>query len=137
MCRLFVQVSPFFAWGRVQKFGWQGDADDDELQPFPERSFTFDRSEYEQLLRDLREHYKRRALMPQPTRNLLRCSASDPPPIGQHSGQEVPGPSKREARLTFPKRDGSKASIGAVDLSGPTLDRTWQCRDRSQPKCRP
>lgn len=55
-----------------QKFGWQGDADDDEPQPFPERSFTFDRSEYEQLLRGLREHYKKRALMPQPVENLLR-----------------------------------------------------------------
>jgi hypothetical protein len=54
-----------------QNFGWQGDADDDEPQPFPERSFTFDRTEYEQLLGGLREHYKKRALIPQPVSYLL------------------------------------------------------------------
>jgi hypothetical protein len=55
-----------------QKFGWQGDADDDEPQPFPERSFTFDRSEYERLLHGLREHYKRQALVPPPLKFLRR-----------------------------------------------------------------
>lgn len=54
------------------KFGWQGDADDDEPQPFQERSFTFDRAEYEQLLRGLREHYKTRARMPKGLKKLLR-----------------------------------------------------------------
>lgn len=60
-----------------RQFGWQGDADDDEPQLFPERSFTFDRAEYDQLLRGLREHYRKRVFIPQPVRKLLRQFGTD------------------------------------------------------------
>lgn len=53
-----------------QKIGWQGDPEDVEPETLTEQSFTFDRDEYEQLLRGLREHYKKQALVPPPLRFL-------------------------------------------------------------------
>jgi hypothetical protein len=55
-----------------QKFGWQGDIDDDEPHPFPGLSFTFDRIQYEQLLGALRQQYEERAVVPEPLRLLAR-----------------------------------------------------------------
>ncbi|GAB12926.1 hypothetical protein ARGLB_029_00020 [Arthrobacter globiformis NBRC 12137] len=55
-----------------QKIGWQGDPEDVEPETLTEQSFTFDRDEYEQLLRGLREHYKKQALVPPPLRFLRR-----------------------------------------------------------------
>lgn len=52
-----VQTPQAITW---QRFGWQ-DGVTDEPQPwlFPEQSFTFDRTEYEHLLRSLRDRYRR------------------------------------------------------------------------------
>ncbi|MDQ0618889.1 hypothetical protein [Arthrobacter globiformis] len=55
-----------------QKIGWQSDPDDVEPQLLTDRAFTFDRDEYEELLRRLREHYKKQALIPPPLRLLRR-----------------------------------------------------------------
>lgn len=55
-----------------QKIGWQGDPEDVEPQLLTDESFTFDRDEYEELLRGLREHYKKQAFIPPPLRFLRR-----------------------------------------------------------------
>lgn len=53
-----------------QKIGWQRDPEVVEPQLLTDEPFTFDRDEYEELLRGLREQYKKQALIPPPLRFL-------------------------------------------------------------------
>jgi hypothetical protein len=55
-----------------QKIGWRSNPDDVEPQLLTDQVFAFDRGKYEELLRGLREHYEKQALIPPPLKFLRR-----------------------------------------------------------------